>query len=126
MSSLKKNVRIITIIRKNLLSNVLEKEVTNIEKGCTENELKITAYFGIVRQSFYFNIYELADLCKKWIEKTSIYSFIICEGVVYVDSSNSLLNEGGFYFDKKFYKHTEIENILTACQWLFENKRIKL
>ena len=31
------------MVSKELLSEVLGKEVTNIQKGCTENELKITA-----------------------------------------------------------------------------------
>lgn len=53
---------------KELLSAVLNKEVTNIDQSCAESELKITAYFDDCRQVFTLNIYELSHKCKEWAD----------------------------------------------------------
>ena len=103
---------------KELLSEVLGKEVTNIQKGCTENELKITAYFGNVRQSFHINIYELAHKYKEWAKSQKLF-------ILSFPSPNEGLE--GYWANLTNNTHrafaaTEPEAIFKACQWILDNR----
>ena len=108
------------MISKELLSEVLGKEVTNIQKGCTENELKITAYFGDARQSFHINIYELAYKCKEWAYENDYYIYSIvtfaAEGSCYLTHENNISKRL-----KTFDSDTEQEAILKACEYILNN-----
>ena len=109
-------------ISKELLSEVLGREVTNIEKGCTENELKIGAYFGVARQSFHINIDELEKRCLRWGWGKG-YSFDVipfCIGVINLETN-----------EEKYFRY-EKEDMLNkipflskytfkACQWILDN-----
>lgn len=111
-------------ISKELLSAILDKEVTNIEKGCTENELKVGAYFGVARQSFYISINELEKKCLRWGWGKG-YSFEIipfCVGIVNLET----YEEKSFRYTKKdmqnkipfLSKYTFI-----ACQWILDKQK---
>ena len=106
-------------ISEDLMSAVLDKEVTNIEKGCTENELKVGAYFGVARQSFHINIYELAHKCKSWAyEQGYLIGLNSRQGVTLIDiNTNNVL---------RFISINDLSLLirfeLNLCQWILENK----
>ena len=116
------------MISKELLSEVLGKEVTNIQKGCTENELKITAYFGDARQSFHINIYELAHKCKECVisKGYDVLSGGLEAGLYscYIDYSDKryTLQMNPLHYE---FADTEPEAIFKACQWILDNKENK-
>jgi hypothetical protein len=102
------------IISKELLSEVLGNKVTNISNGCTEDELKVSAYFGVVRQSFYINVWELSHKCKNWALSKGYEIVVLSHSIkIYKNSHEVYYDEAINYDVSKFFK---------ACQWILGKK----
>ena len=111
-------------ISKELLSAVLGSEVTNIEKGCIEKEIKVTAYFDDARQRFHLNIHELAHKCKEW---ACIQGYDCLSDTTIIGRCNSHLFKSGQFMNKSvclesFLGNTECESIFIACEWILDNE----
>lgn len=128
------------MISKELLSEVLEREVTDFEYW-DNNEYRCTAYFDGFRQRFFLNIYELAHKCKEWAfytYKISVSSFK--SGSFYLKEFNQIKDNSEYWVeldtasidceinidDSGIFKScSEHEAIFKACQWILDNKGIK-
>ena len=107
------------IISKELLSEVLKKEVFNVacisadgKDVCynyTEYEDEILSKLGEAEQ---INIYELADKCKKWASKggANIWSW----------PNNAEIRDIHNFYEKSFRADSEQEAIFKACEWIRE------
>lgn len=110
-------------ISKELLSEVLGEEVTEI-KGMCEFEKDELEYFikDTEYSQFYsrINIYKLAHKCKEWASNKVNYRIMsyAVEG-----GGNSSLSKIDEYFTLvRFRENSEAEAIFKACQWILDNK----
>jgi hypothetical protein len=108
------------MISKELLSEVLNLNITYIERCNNSIIYKISVY----DREEEVNIYELAHKCKEWAKTKKMYI-------------NSIYNE--FYWDriekeyfadipnknKSFYENTEVEAIFKACEWILKEIKDK-
>lgn len=115
------------VISKELLSEVLDKEVTNIKMHHINDEYIYFDYIG--KQSRIVNevsidIYKLAHKCKEWAYKQGYIlmstirtnsSLAICE----FSKSGKHDYEDELY--NNFRAHTEHEAVFLACEWILEN-----
>jgi hypothetical protein len=104
-------------ISKELLSEVLQKEVVAIETT-------MYGHFDIEFKNDYgteINKYELAHKCKEW----AVFNDIYCIKIQIVDMWTSLeiLKGHSVVYCEGF--DTEQEAIFKACQWILENKNEK-
>ena len=104
-----------------MITNEVLSAVLNLKK-CRDIELLDSSLhycFNKIDCSF-INIHELAHKCKEWLYTNSMYEVIVNGTDVYLDSSDSLLAEGGFYYDMKFTADTEPEAVFKAAQWVLD------
>lgn len=117
------------MISKELLSEVLKKEIIKIYSGKnilindqfvdTDKELafKYKCDNGSILDDI-INIYELAYKCKEWANKqdydNNCFVIILYENM----TSRAIITEDGFGFDAS----TEYEAIFKVCQWILDNK----
>jgi hypothetical protein len=110
------------MISKELLSEVLGKEVTNVE-------ITMYGHFDISLKNDYgteINKYELSHKCKEWALTKGIYS--IASGLNFerkqlndISYWASIQTKQGCLCDYH-YSNTEPEAIFKVCQWILENK----
>lgn len=116
-------------ITKNLLSEILELEVTHIcpthTDNITEFYCKSTSIFyvgGFSRKDFghfnRINTYELAHKCKEWAFKNGYYLTIYNDAIDVVLQSNCKVLENvtndTFMYDPNL--------VFKACEWILDNK----
>ena len=108
------------MISKELLSEVLKKEVVKI-KGIENNTL---IYGCKVHDGWYdeINIYELAHKCKEWAIKIDykIESHIHLINKKFICVASFCTKDNTTKF---FQEHTEPEAIFKACEWIMERTK---
>ena len=117
------------MISKELLSEVLEREVTDFEYW-DNNEYRCTAYFDGFRQRFFLNIYELAHKCKEWIINKG-YVLKLCyvlendtRELCFIETTLLRSNQySSDYYD--IDSKTEVEAVIKACEWILNSKDSK-
>lgn len=128
------------MISKELLSEVLGKDVDSVRSGFTGtigSEANIKYRQLQPRAELYINIYELAHKCKEWAFETESVQIIHARkygygvGVVKYFSSIEVYNghylynpsdELGTSTQVSFEADTEPEAIFQAAQWVLDNK----
>ena len=113
------------MISKELLSAVLGRVITDIEKDYFKfepncNDWRITARFDGFNQRFFMNIHELAHKCKEWAKDKNyiLKSFIGGRSFCIIES----LIGKEVVVDAKI-ADTEPEAIFKACQWIMEQNK---
>ena len=112
------------MISKDLLSDILGIQVL----GCKPvRQTSIIRYtfdcIGEIRDSA-INIYELAQLCKEWLENNTHWDLMIIGYEVYL--MEDIWGEGGAVTHKRFTKQKEwCLNLFEACQYILEIKENK-
>lgn len=111
-------------ISKELLSEVLGREVTDFEHW-DNNEYRCTAYFDGFRQRFFINIYELAYKCKEW----ALVKGYIIKSEPYDYNEDSTFSGGYFYITRVNNMHScpncganksEVQAVIDACEWILK------
>lgn len=128
MLKLNKGVKLIEI-SKELLSEVLEREVTDFEYW-DNNEYRCTAYFDGFRQRFFLNIYELAHKCKEWALSKDYHintsedrfnNYLYLYKMFKDDFGYSIDKNSGVQFDSNDY----INDLIKACEWILTKSNKK-
>ena len=130
------------IISKELVCEVLDidERLCRLDK-LIDNTLFFYTLNNTGEYQHYINIYELAHKCKEWAFEKG-YSLQSGKPIVQDDEGNQVFNYwykcyfwelDRYSFDAPIQNTkietnsaTEPEAIFKACQWLFENKRVKL
>lgn len=107
---------------KALLTEVLGVEILSFKEV---KQTSIIRYkfdcIGEIRDSS-INIYELAHLCKEWLENNTCYDVMIIGYEVYI--MEDIWGEGGACTHKRFDKHKKwYLNLFEACQYVLEPKK---
>lgn len=107
---------------KELLTEVLGIEILSFKHV---QQTSIIRYkfdcIGEIRDSS-INIYELANICKDWLENNACYDLMIVASEVYL--MEDIWGEGGARTHKRFDKHKEwYLNLFEACQYVLEIKK---
>lgn len=105
----------IEMISKELLSEVLNLNITYIEHCNNSIIYKISVY----DREEEVNIYELAHKCKEWAYST--YGIMI-QSYPYCGKSRADALKG-LEVDEVFKENTEVEAIIQACEWILEYKK---
>ena len=78
---------------------------------------------GEIRYSS-INIYELANMCKEWLENNTLWDLNIIGYEVYL--MEDIFGEGGAVTHKRFDKHKRwYLNLFEACYYILETKKEK-
>lgn len=102
-----------------LLTEVLGIEILSFKEV---KQTSIIRYkfncIGEIRDSS-INIYELANICKEWLENNTCYDVMIVGCEVYL--MEDIWGEGGAVTHKRFDKHKRwYLNLFEACQYILE------
>lgn len=111
-------------ISKELLSEVLDREVINTEEHPLKIGLQEITYWykkdNRVKQQCYLNIYELGHLCKEWAYGLGYIIIQDNRGYTMVKSiSNS--NKLKFWEDKN--SDLCIDRVFLACEWILKEMK---
>ena len=102
-------------ISKELLSEVLKKEIENRDISYVEIYKNVVIYkVSIYDREEEINIYELAHKCKEWARDK--YNITI-SSALYSNYAKSWNVDK----DKSYTAKTEVEVIIKACEWILEN-----
>lgn len=108
---------LLTVIRKD------EHKVLNTDLNYLEEDNKI-GYLLDNRMWYFVNIYELAYLCKEWIENNTHWDLMIIGYEVYL--MEDIWGEGGATTHKRFTKERECYlNLFKAAEYILEQKELK-
>ena len=113
------------MISKELLTAIRNDnhKVLNIDLNYIEEDNKI-GYLLDNRQWYFINIYELAHLCKEWIENNTHWDLMIIGYEVYL--MEDIWGEGGARTHKRFTKEREwYLNLFKAAEYILEQKGLK-
>ena len=110
-----------------MISKELRSEVVGLCCGVKSIRNSEVAYWfnciGEVRESS-INIYELAYLCKEWIENNTYWDLMIIGYEVYL--MEDIWGEGGAITHKRFTKEREwYLNLFKAAEYILEQKELK-
>lgn len=110
------------IISKELLSEVLNLNITYIERCNNSIIYKISVY----DREEEANIYELAHKCKKWAKsKEFIIHSSPTQKIEYTAIVQSFDFNKFYYGQNQFYALSEYEAIFEACQWILDQRTNK-
>ena len=115
----------LTMISKELLTAIRKDEhkVLNTDLNYIEKDNKI-GYLLDNRQWYFINIYELAHLCKEWLENNTHWDLMIIGYEVYL--MEDIWGEGGACNHKRFTTQREwFLNLFDACEYIMKLKEIK-
>ena len=115
----------LTMISKELLTAIRKDEhkVLNTDLNYIEKDNKI-GYLLDNRQWYFINIYELAHLCKEWLENNTHWDLMIIRYEVYL--MEDIWGEGGACNHKRFTTQREwFLNLFDACEYIMKLKEIK-
>ena len=113
------------MISKELLTAIRKDEhkVLNTDLNYIEKDNKI-GYLLDNRQWYFINIYELAHLCKEWLENNTHWDLMIIGYEVYL--MEDIWGEGGACNHKRFTTQREwFLNLFDACEYIMKLKEIK-
>lgn len=111
------------LIRKELLSAVLGKEVQRVDSNLSYFEEYSSAMLGVKINNYvqYWNIHELAHRSKEWAYEKDFYIYSVFsfagEGLCYVTKDEDVQKRL-----TTISADSEPEAIFKACQWILENK----
>ena len=111
------------MISKELLSEVLEEDISGYELYCGSSyENNIKQSIIIYRYEFdpiQINLYEFANKCKKWAYDNG-YSYLGTSSLINIHNKDGSVIP--LIDTSKNYKYYDIEIDFIACQWILNNK----
>lgn len=109
------------MISKELLTEVLREKRVILDYEISIDETEIHYGHKDIDEDGFINIYELAHLCKEWLENNTHWDVMIIEYEVYL--MEDIWGDDGAVTHKRFTREREwYLNLFKACEYILEQK----